>query len=290
MPNNDSPAVARRRVRLALRSAREVKGLTQTQVAQAMEWSLSKVMRIEKGEVNVSPSDLKLLLDLLEVRDADEVDRLVEDARLSRQERWTIDPLERKYYTPAMIQLYQFEAEATTVRYYQNFVIPGPLQTHQYATALVAPQTDKLDLQVVKARIELRLRRAEELLARAAGPTYLTLLDESVLLRPIGGPAVIADQLEHIARLVNGGRHLVRVLPLTRTEVFFYGPFVLCDVDESGSAAMYRENGVMDELISSSEEINRHRWVFDQMWKTSLDDDASLRRIEAAAAQYRGHH
>jgi len=91
MSQVDLPAVARRRVRLALRSARESKQLTQTDIARAMDWSLSKVMRIEKGEVNVSPSDLKLLLQHLDVRDPVQVSQLMDDAKLSRQQRWSID-------------------------------------------------------------------------------------------------------------------------------------------------------------------------------------------------------
>ena len=59
----DSPAIARRRVRLAVRDARLDKKLTQSEVAEAMEWSLSKVMRIESGEVTISPNDLRPLLE-----------------------------------------------------------------------------------------------------------------------------------------------------------------------------------------------------------------------------------
>ena len=58
MPPGNSPAVARRRVRLAIREAREAKNLTQGQLATAMEWSLSKVMRIEIGEVTISPQTI----------------------------------------------------------------------------------------------------------------------------------------------------------------------------------------------------------------------------------------
>jgi transcriptional regulator with XRE-family HTH domain len=69
MSTADTPAVARRRVRLALRAAREAKGLTQGQVADEMEWSLSKVMRIEKGDVNISPADLRVLLGYFDLTD-----------------------------------------------------------------------------------------------------------------------------------------------------------------------------------------------------------------------------
>ena len=84
MASGDSPAVARRRVRLAVREAREAKDFTQGQVAEAMEWSLSKVMRIETGEVTVSPNDLRPLLAHLGITDKARVDELVRDAKLSR--------------------------------------------------------------------------------------------------------------------------------------------------------------------------------------------------------------
>src|SRR2546430_9024966 len=83
MATDDTPAVARRRVRLALRRAREDKRLTQTQVAEAMEWSLSKVMRIESGEVSVSPTDLRALLPLLGVTDGPAMEQDRKSTRLN---------------------------------------------------------------------------------------------------------------------------------------------------------------------------------------------------------------
>ena len=74
-PSAESPAVARRRLRLALRRAREEKGFTQHQVAEEMEWSISKVMRIESGEVTVSVNDTRSLLTYLGITDSDEVSR-----------------------------------------------------------------------------------------------------------------------------------------------------------------------------------------------------------------------
>ena len=65
MAEGDSPTVARRRVRLAIREAREPHNLTQQQVAEQMEWSLSKVIRIESGEVSISVNDLRPLLPFL---------------------------------------------------------------------------------------------------------------------------------------------------------------------------------------------------------------------------------
>src|SRR5689334_18400759 len=70
MAEGDSPTVARRRVRMALREAREAAGYTQHEVADEMEWSLSKVIRIENGDVSIAPNDLKPLLNFLNVRNS----------------------------------------------------------------------------------------------------------------------------------------------------------------------------------------------------------------------------
>jgi transcriptional regulator with XRE-family HTH domain len=232
MSNIDSPAVARRRVRLALRSARQAKRLTQTQVAHAMEWSLSKVMRIEKGDVNVSPNDLKALLDYLKVSDPHQIQELLGDARLSRQERWIVDPADREHLTPAMIELFQFEAEAMTIRYYNNLIIPGILQTRAYSEVLLRGYSDQLEPETVAARITVRQARLRGVLYRAKPPDYLVILDESVLLRPVGGPSVMAEQLEHLLSTMDETPLRVRILPFVNaaTSLVFYGAFALHDL------------------------------------------------------------
>src|SRR5436853_5521548 len=113
MPSGELPAVARRRVRLALRHAREQRGLTQGQVAEAMEWSLSKVMRIESGEVTIAPNDLRPLLAYLSISHKPTVEAMVEDARTSRRRRqtWWDEPEYREHLTPALRLLSQFEVD-----------------------------------------------------------------------------------------------------------------------------------------------------------------------------------
>ncbi len=83
-----SPAVQRRRLRTELRRARQQADLTQDQVSAAMDWSLSKVIRIEAGTVGISTNDLKALLGLYKVQDPDEVDSLVAMARAGRERPW----------------------------------------------------------------------------------------------------------------------------------------------------------------------------------------------------------
>src|SRR3954447_8887894 len=117
MSSGDTPAVARRKVRLAIKDARNAKGDTQTDVAEAMEWSLSKVMRIENGEVTISQNDLRPLLSYLGIRDRTVVDDLIRAAKASKQRRqWWDEKRFHESLTPAMRQLIQYEAEASVVR------------------------------------------------------------------------------------------------------------------------------------------------------------------------------
>lgn len=84
MAEGDSPTVARRRVRMVLRDARESAGLTQLEVAEQMEWSLSKVIRIENGDVTIAPNDLRPLLSFLGVKDRTIVADMLATAKIAR--------------------------------------------------------------------------------------------------------------------------------------------------------------------------------------------------------------
>jgi transcriptional regulator with XRE-family HTH domain len=289
MSQVDLPAVARRRVRLALRSAREAKQLTQTEIARAMDWSLSKVMRIEKGEVNVSSSDLKLLLEHLEVRDPDHVRQLLDDARLSRQQRWAIDQADRDHLTPAMLELIQYEAEATAIRYFASVLIPGPLQTRRYAEAIFSARSvGHLRPDTIAARVSLRQRRVQRLY-RDPRPDCLVILDESVLMRPLGGPEVMAEQLDYLISLMDETGLEVRVLPFAApaSEFTYVGPFVLLDLEEGVSALLYRERMDVDEVVHADAELALHRSMFDWMWAGARDCDASRTMIAQRVKQLR---
>ena len=94
-----------------------------------MEWSLSKVMRIEKGQVNISPSDLRSVLAMLDITDQTEIDDLLADVRVSRSERYSNSEYDREHLSPATVQLLQYEEQATAILHYNNVAIPGELQT-----------------------------------------------------------------------------------------------------------------------------------------------------------------
>src|SRR3954453_18714589 len=112
MAEGESPTVARRRVRMVLREAREAAGFTQLEVAEEMEWSLSKVIRIENGDVSIAPNDLKPLLNFLQVKDRAFVADLIDAAKVARtrqRQAWYQTPEYREFLTDPLRKLIEFE-------------------------------------------------------------------------------------------------------------------------------------------------------------------------------------
>jgi transcriptional regulator with XRE-family HTH domain len=280
----DSPAAARRRLRLALRSAREAKHLTQAEVAEELEWSISKVNRIENGEVTISLTDLRALITFLGISDGSVVDEMTRDARTARKRGWWDESAYRPHLTPAMQQLIQYEAEAIAIRYFQPTLIPGVLQTAEYAKAVLDFWTE-LPAETRATRQEIRARRSKALFGQPGRGRFFIILDESVILREVGGPAVMADQLRFLLDVMKTSAVPVRIVPLADGALISQvGDFTILDLDADENAILYREAALEDNIRDDRETLDRYRRVFEQMWDVALGVDESTRLVEANAA------
>lgn len=178
-----------------------------------MDWSLSKVTRLESGG-GISPNDLSVLLAYLGVTDVDEVRRLVQTAKLFRSRQvWWSDPKYRTSLATGTRRLIQFEAEATAIRQFGITLVPGLLQTGDYARAVLQSYESLLDDRDVDVILGARLRRQEVVLSRHPAPCYLVVLDESVLHRIVGDSTVMGGQLDALVRWQRSGRVAVRTTP-----------------------------------------------------------------------------
>jgi len=277
MAEHDSPTLARRRVRVALREFRDRADKTQQQVADEMEWSLSKVIRIESGDVSISVNDLRPLLTFLGVKDREVVAGLLADARLARvrqRKAWHQNIKYRDHLSDGLRRLIEYESEAATIRYYSVYFIHGPLQIPAYAEALMELFVGEIPLARREALLEIRRLRRETLLSRVGDLRLLVLLDESVLRRPIGGPAVFAAQLRELLRLTEKGL-TVRMVPFTlEAPVTNNATFDLISVGKSDDQGMvlYHENGMTDELVEDQVTTSRHANRFDKVWEEAVDE------------------
>jgi transcriptional regulator with XRE-family HTH domain len=277
MAEGDSPTVARRRVRLAIREARDAAGLTQNQVAEAMEWSHSKVIRIESGEVSISPNDLRPLLSYLGIKDRALTAALLADARIARtrqRQAWYQKPEFREHMSDALRSLIEYEVEATAMRSYSVYYPPGPLQTPAYAAALTGAWSHEIPPDRLAKIVEARRLRHEMTLRRLESMQVLMVLDQSVFERQIGGAAVLAEQLQQLHDLASRGLISIRMLPFDMdSPIANNGSFDLLTIGgESGDEVLYRENGLTDELVEDVATVARHRERFEQLWQVATTE------------------
>ncbi len=274
MAEGDSPTVARRRVRLAVREAREREGLTQNQVAEAMEWSLSKVIRIESGEVSISVNDLRPLLNFIGIKDKGVINSLLADARIARQRQrkeWYQKPEYREHMSDPLRRLTEYEAEATAMRSYSVYYPPGPFQTPDYAGALTSGWDHELPVEYARTMVEVRRLRRETMLSRLGSMDVFMVLDQSVFERTLGGRAVLAEQLRNMHDLASRGLINIRMLAFDLgSPIANNGSFDLLTIP--GGEVMYRENGTSDELVEDPAVTARHRERFEQLWHVATEE------------------
>jgi transcriptional regulator with XRE-family HTH domain len=287
MAEGDSPTVARRRVRLALREAREAAELTQLQVAEEMERSLSKVIRIENGDVSIAPNDLRVLLGYLGIKDRTTAASLLADTKIARTRQrrtWWQEPNFREHLSEELRRFIEYEAEASAIRWFSVLYVPGALQTPEYANALTGRWSDEGELSAdkVAALVEARRLRHEALLARLGTVDLSAILDQSALMRPIGGDTIFIAQLRQLQDVAARGLVKIRMLPFDiDVPIANNASFDLLSIGPDGDEVMYRENGMTDEMVEDKAETERHRRRFEQLWRAANTEDDTIEFIKS---------
>lgn len=210
MPQPETPVTQQRRLRAELKRAREQSGMTQREVAEALDWSPSKVIRIETGAVIISTSDLMALLPHYGITDRKRIDTLVEVARASRKQAWWDEY--RPYYDQQFLTFLGYEASTIRLRAFQALLVPGLLQTKAYSEAVIRAYTD--DLEVISRGVEVRAKR-QQILDLKSGPELFFVLDEAVLHRWVGGADVMREQLLRLEELDQRPNINIQVVPFT---------------------------------------------------------------------------
>lgn len=287
--NGEPPAVARQRVRRALRKAREATPLTQGDVATKLGWSLSKMQRIESAEVAVSLTDLRALLDVYGVVNEDEIARLSRAAQTSRRQRWVTPPEHREYLTPAMRQLLELEMRAVSIRAYQNVILPGVLQTPAVARAILDFSGDRLSGDARRVRFDVRMQRRKRLIEDAEAPTYQLILDESVIKRVIGGTEVMVEQLEALAAAALRPHVRIRMVPFSESvPIGLVDAFQIVNLsDADDDAVIYREFYTDDKVVADPAEVRQCRETFEEIWTASLTEADTVEAIATEVANLR---
>jgi transcriptional regulator with XRE-family HTH domain len=205
VPGTPSPTVRRREFGALLRGLRAERGWTVEQVAQRLLCSPSKVSRMETGQRGASARDVRDLCDLYEV-DEEQRDHLTRLAKEGKQRAWW-QPLGLPYSTYVGL-----ETEATSICDYGVGVMPGLLQTSDYARAVVRSAVPRWVPDVVEQRVQGRLARQRVLMADDP-PRFDAVIDEAVLHRVVESPAVMRAQLAHLLEVTKLPNVSLRVVP-----------------------------------------------------------------------------
>ncbi|WP_425413134.1 helix-turn-helix domain-containing protein [Micromonospora matsumotoense] len=204
------PTVLRMLLGAQLRRLREARGVTREGAGWEIRSSESKISRMELGRVGFKERDVADLLTLYGVTAAADRDALLKLARDANSPGWW-----HRYgdVLPGWFQSYLgLEAAAALIRSYEVQLVPGLLQTPEYARAVVLLGHRGAAVEEVDRRVELRVQR-QQVLHRADPPQLWAVIDEAALRRPIGGPQVMRGQLTALIEATRSPHIRLQVIP-----------------------------------------------------------------------------
>jgi transcriptional regulator with XRE-family HTH domain len=257
--------ISRRRLRLELRKARMDAQLTQREVAQALDWSPSKLLRIENGQVGISRTDLTALLDHYGLEDAERRRHFLTLGQLSRKQVWS---KYRDVLNPDFIHYLGYESAAATIRQFELTFVPGLLQTEEYAHQLIDGLAAPGEKSKVGRQVEARMAR-QEIIDRPAAPQMFFMLDEAVVHRWVGerpgDPGIMRRQLRHLAKLDEKPHVNIHIIPFSSgVHLGMMGTFVILEFpDPADDDLLFIENG-RKALVTRDDlsEIERYKGTF----------------------------
>jgi transcriptional regulator with XRE-family HTH domain len=260
-------AALRRRLTAELRRLRAQAKLTQRQVADSLDWSPSKVIRIEQGTVRIGVTDLQALLNLYQVTDPATVADLATMARESKKLPFAEY---REVASAEGVRYLQYEANASIIRQVAPLLVPGLLQIEEYTRSILdayRTPAEKID-KIVESRKERR-----ELFERPEPPESFFVLDEAVLRREVGGSRVMARQIDHLITMSRRTDVSIQVIRFSAgAHSAMAGPFVHLEFPaDNDPDVIFIENTLGDTLFRDDPELTaKYR---EQFW--ALEDLAT---------------
>lgn len=274
-----SPTVRRRRLAAELRALRHASGKTMTETAAGAHLSQPTVSRIERAETTAKPNDVRALATFLGAHRA-KVEELVTLASQLRRKGWW------NAYGDAIADRYsnyiEMEEAAVTECTYEPSVIPGLLQTVEYARAVSAAVLGEHapvgDLAAVR-------QRRQELLTHASTPLRLhAIIDETALRRRYGGAQVMRDQIAHLLDAADRENVTLQVLPVdTDDQPATTGPFVVLEFAAPEPPVVYHEGIRNDLYLEDAADIDWFKMIFAQLGRLALSPENSVKHLTELA-------
>jgi transcriptional regulator with XRE-family HTH domain len=277
-----SPTVRRKRLGTELRRLREQARLSCENVGQRLDCSGTRISRMETGRISVRPGDVRELLEVYGVA-GDRADELVELAREARRKGWwhRFGPV-----TPSWLEPYLgLEAEAVRLRDFQSMVLPGLLQTEDYARAILRAAPGAGPADDIEQQVALWMER-QTVLDGTAPPELCLVLGEGALRVQVGGPEVMRAQLGKLAEVADRGQVTLQVLPVgAAAQVHPVSSFTMLDfADPADPPVVYTEHLTGGLLLDDPDEVRTYSVVFDRLRAAALGAGQSIDLIASLTA------
>jgi hypothetical protein len=262
---------------------------SQDTMAGSLDWSEAKLSRIESGRIGISESDLSLLLDRYGIEDQDLRSYMLDLRRRGNVRGWETDI--RSVVSPRYADYIGYESDASDAYNAEINLVPGLLQTHAYAAAVLdlhlpgIPENERLE------RLAIRDKR-QQVFDRSKPLVFWGVISESVFRHMIGGPDVMTDQLEHLLVLAKEypGTVNIHVLPeSSESHAALFGPFVVLSFPERWEPdVVYLEGLTGNRFLEETGEVQAYIRLFNRlMMSDSLRGAESLKCIESHLNNYR---
>lgn len=283
-----TPALCRLHLGMELRKLRQAAGLTGRQVAESTAWSVPKITRMETGNGLVEPMDVRVLCQLYSA-DSELTSLLEGYAYVTKTKKdWWQSPEYRPAIRPGFKAFLGLEATAGQQHAYESEFVPGLLQTEDYIRAIYGRAHEGLPEEEIDRLVSVRITR-QQIVVRSDHPLKLSVVvNEAVLRRAVGSPAVMRDQLTHMATTARLPNVKLQVVPFSAgVHPGMSGPFtVLCFAVPNVKPIVYLENLASAGVTSRADDVEKYEEAFSDLQATALGHEASLSLIEEACKEF----
>lgn len=268
-----------RRVSSELKELRLRSGLSGEEVAAALGMSMSKLSRMETGQRGLYADDVSALLGLYRVpaKRREEILALVRNG--ADRNWWQV----KGGHLPEMREdLVRFEKEASAVHNYETMVVPGLLQTSEYAAAIAEGTDPGLGPAEVDSIVVARIAR-QSVLHSGTAPTFAFLIEQGALKRMVGGAGLMYRQLRHLISAASRDNVAVHVLPESLgAHPGLEGPFVLMEF-QNHADLVHLENRASSAFLEEAEHVAAAKDSLRRMYDVALTTKASIEFVSAIA-------
>ncbi|MEV5336309.1 helix-turn-helix domain-containing protein [Streptomyces werraensis] len=277
-----SPTARRRRLSIELKKLREKSALTCAQVGQALDWSGSKVNRMETGSGRVQPSDVDALCRFYGT--SDELrDFLKSLAREAKTRGWW---QVHGAGVPEWFNIYiGLEQDASTLRQYQCEVLPGLMQTEAYARELHTTGAH-MSAEDIDRAVRVRLER-QEMLTRPDAPEAWFVVNEGSVRNVIGDREIMREQLEKILEVTELPSVTLQVLPFDSGTYPATGSFTMLGFPAPEDPDLVYRDGITDAVYLEGEHhVREYTRAFDGLRAAALSPQRSARLVQSVVKEY----